>query len=311
MMAERATTLQEVPISEISLSPFNRRDHDEAGLFELAQSIAEHGIIEPVIVRPAADGRYELVAGERRVRAARLAELETVPAIVRHELDDRAAVILQLVENVQRENLNPLLEAEMLDRLVRMCDGSVPEAARSIGRKPAYIEGRLELLTLPGEAQERVRRGELNTTQAQALANLAESPETINRLAAEAVEKRVSGKKLKQATRKPADRPLDIFTMERRLIGISDRLRATASAAFPFERSTFNLTPAADLWVKCRVTGQNDGCSGQVKRVKAFSCVLTAETTVWRVQFVDATALPWEQVERMATDAEIARARKP
>lgn len=147
-----------------------RRHMDEPGLEELARSIADKGILQPILVRPHPDraGRFEIVAGERRWRAAQKAGLHTVPAVVR-SLADREALEIALVENLQRENLSALEEAEGYRRLVTEFAHTQDELARRIGKSRSHVTNTMRLLGLPEPVKEMLDRGALSAGHARAL----------------------------------------------------------------------------------------------------------------------------------------------
>jgi ParB family transcriptional regulator, chromosome partitioning protein len=151
-----------------------RQQFDQGRLEELAAAIRAQGIIEPLIVRPDGDG-YELIAGERRLRAARLAELMVVPVIVR-ELDDRAALEMSLVENLLREDLNPIEEGQAFARLNRDFALTHDEIATRIGKSRSYVSNIIRLIELPEEVLAMIGRGELTGGQVRPLLALS-SPE--------------------------------------------------------------------------------------------------------------------------------------
>ncbi len=161
-------------------SPLQPRRHfDSARLQELAQAIRSQGIIEPLVVRPApptdgAAARYELIAGERRWRAARIAGLSVVPIVVR-ELDDHAALEMSLVENLMREDLNPVDEAHGFERLARSFGMSHEQVAARIGKSRPYVSNAIRLLDLPPAVLEMIERGELSAGQARPLLAIASS----------------------------------------------------------------------------------------------------------------------------------------
>jgi ParB family chromosome partitioning protein len=145
----------------------------EETLAELAESIRAQGVVQPIVVRPVASGpggeqRYEIVAGERRWRAAQLAGLDKIPAVVR-DIPDEAAVAVALIENIQREDLNPLEEARSLRRLVSEFEMTHAEAAQAVGRSRATVSNLLRLLDLPIEIQPLLERRELDMGHARAL----------------------------------------------------------------------------------------------------------------------------------------------
>ena len=133
---------------------------DHTALAELADSIKAQGVMQPILARPVGDGRYEIIAGERRWRAARLAGLATVPALVR-EVADRDALALALIENIQREDLNPLEEAAGLKRLLEEFGMTHADAAEALGRSRTAITNALRLLELAPPVQELLREGKL------------------------------------------------------------------------------------------------------------------------------------------------------
>ena len=128
---------------------------DETSLEELAASIREHGVLQPILVRPLEDGEFQLIAGERRWRASRAAGLPTIPALV-EEIDDDTALEISIIENLQREDLSPLDEATMYDRMVREHGYSVRRLAQKLGKDKGYLENRLRLADAPQEIRELV-----------------------------------------------------------------------------------------------------------------------------------------------------------
>src|SRR5215203_6429674 len=127
----------------------------EDSLQELSASIREHGVLQPILVRPLGENRYQLVAGERRWRASRLAGLETIPALI-EEIDDDTALEISIIENLQREDLTPLDEAAMYDRMVREHGYSVRRLAQKLGKDKGYLENRMRLADAPEEIRELV-----------------------------------------------------------------------------------------------------------------------------------------------------------
>lgn len=167
--------VRKLPIADIGANPFQPRTRfDEDSLKELAESIRSTGILQPVIVRQLAADSYELVAGERRLRAARVAGLDEVPAIVR-KLDDREMMEMALIENVQREDLNPIDEAKGYQALIQKVGLTHDQVSGRVGKNRATISNALRLLGLPPEVQDMVSRGTLSAGHARALLSL-ESP---------------------------------------------------------------------------------------------------------------------------------------
>ena len=159
----------DLPVEAISPNPFQpRKRFDEEALRELAQSIKASGVLQPLIVRRTAPGDYQLVAGERRLRAAQSVGLKRVPAMIR-EVDDRAMLELALVENIQREDLNPIDEAKAYQALVDKVGLTHDRLSERVGKQRATITNSLRLLSLPAEVMDMVSRGTLSAGHARAL----------------------------------------------------------------------------------------------------------------------------------------------
>lgn len=164
---------------QIVMSRFQPRQvFEPEALEELAAAIKAQGVIEPLIVRPTASGAYELIAGERRLRASRLAGLSSVPAIVR-ELDDRGALEMSLVENLLRENLNPIEEGNSFRRLNREFGLTHEDIARQIGKSRTYVTNMIRLTELPPSILEMISSGALTAGQARPLLTLSSADEQI------------------------------------------------------------------------------------------------------------------------------------
>lgn len=166
--------VRELAIGAIIPNPYQpRREFDDEKLRELADSIKEHGIIQPLVVKDGQDGKYILIAGERRFRAAQLAGLETVPVIVR-ELDQDQMIQWALVENLQREDLNPIEEALAYRRLADEFGLTQEAIAQVVGKSRPAVANTLRLLTLPQHIQDAVSRGTISMGHAKCLIGLAE-----------------------------------------------------------------------------------------------------------------------------------------
>jgi ParB family chromosome partitioning protein len=174
-------SLNELPIEEVGPGPFQpRKKIDEQQLSELSASIEAQGVLQPIVVRERAvqDSqtgiRYEIIAGERRWRAAQLANLDTIPAVVK-TVSDIDAVAIALIENIQRENLNPLEEANAFHRLIIEYEMTHQEVANSVGRARASISNMLRLLDLPSSVQELLTVGSINMGHARALLSIQDA----------------------------------------------------------------------------------------------------------------------------------------
>lgn len=168
-----------VKISEISPNKEQpRKDFDQAALEQLADSIREHGVIQPLILRPISTGGYQIVAGERRYRASRMAGLTEVPAVVR-ELTDEETMEIALIENLQREDLNPIEEALGYRELMDHYHLTQEDVAKRVGKSRPVIANALRLLNLPDEVIQQVRNGALSAGHARALSGMDEDEEAI------------------------------------------------------------------------------------------------------------------------------------
>lgn len=148
-----------------------RKTFDETALEELAESIRQHGVLQPLLVRPLPGGGYQLVAGERRYRASRIAGLREVPVVIR-ELSDVETMEIAIIENLQREDLNPIEEAEGLQALIDRCGFTQDQVAASVGKSRPAIANSLRLLKLPPEVREMTKSGAISAGHARALLGL-------------------------------------------------------------------------------------------------------------------------------------------
>ncbi|OGI45232.1 MAG: chromosome partitioning protein ParB [Candidatus Muproteobacteria bacterium RIFCSPHIGHO2_01_FULL_65_16] len=194
--------LKMLPLDMLQRGKYQPRTHmDKEALNELAASIKAQGVVQPIVVRGLPAGNYEIVAGERRWRAAQIAGLETIPAVVRR-IPDEAAIAISLIENIQRENLNPVEEANALQRLIDEFGMTHQKAAEAVGRSRAAVTNLLRLLTLNADVREMLEKGRMDMGHARALLALA-------------------GKSQSQAARSVVDRGLSVReteTLVRRLL---------------------------------------------------------------------------------------------
>jgi len=170
--AQAGDRLRTLPIEKLQPGKYQPRSHmDSDKLAELAESIKAQGLIQPIVVRAVGADRYEIIAGERRWRAAQLAALRDVPVVVR-EIEDSTALAMALIENIQREDLNPLEEALALQRLIDEFELTHQQAAEAVGRSRAAVSNLLRLLELPEAIRGFVERRELEMGHARALLTL-------------------------------------------------------------------------------------------------------------------------------------------
>ena len=182
--------LRDVPIDLIQRGRYQpRRDMDPAALQELADSIRQQGVMQPVVVRPIAEGRYELIAGERRWRATQMAGLDSIPAIIR-DVPDEAAIAMALIENIQRENLNPIEEAFALQRLQDEFGLTQAQVAEAVGKSRTTITNLLRLIGLSEDVRIMLEHGDLEMGHGRAMLTLA--PELQMQVAKQVVAKSLS-----------------------------------------------------------------------------------------------------------------------
>jgi ParB family transcriptional regulator, chromosome partitioning protein len=152
----RPAAVRNIPVDRVSPNPNQPRlAMDKAGLEDLTASVREHGVLQPILVRPQPNGHYQLIAGERRWRAAKGAGLDTIPALI-EEIDDETALEIAVIENLQREDLSPLDEAIIYDKMIREHGYSIRKLAQKLGKDKGYLENRLRLADAPPEIRELV-----------------------------------------------------------------------------------------------------------------------------------------------------------
>jgi ParB family chromosome partitioning protein len=247
--------LRQIPTEMISPNPHQPRDRfDEAALLALAESIKVRGVLQPVLVRPLPGGTYELIAGERRWRAAQMAELGVVPAIVRHH-DDAASLEVALIENMAREDLNPVEEARACAALTEELGLSREEVGRRVGRSRVAVSNLIRLLDLPDEALEAIQAGDLSEGHGRALLTAPDHADR-RRLARSAVQAGWSVRELEQRARAAGADNGVAPTRPRRPRGLHpDQEEAIAHIADTLE---------AALGREIRVTAAGDGYRAQL-----------------------------------------------
>ncbi|MCX8071769.1 MAG: ParB/RepB/Spo0J family partition protein [Candidatus Binatia bacterium] len=239
-----AGSLLRIPIDQIRPNPFQPRQNFSAEELEaLAESIREQGLLQPVVVRPAGSG-YELVAGERRLRAAQRAGLTEIPATVR-EVDDRTALELALIENLQRADLDPIEEAQAYERLRTQFGLTQDEIASRVGKHRSTVANALRLLRLPEDIQREISAGRLTAGHARALLAVR-SPEEQRRLAREFLQQGVSVRDAERRSQPTARTGLDadwqaVEDQLRRLLGTKVRLLPRRTGGGKLEIEYYSL----------------------------------------------------------------------
>jgi ParB family chromosome partitioning protein len=227
--------MRRILLDQITPNPMQpRRDFDEARLHELADSFRKNGVIQPLVVRRSGAG-FVIVAGERRYRAARLAELEHVPAVVMDDIDDNRALELALVENIQREDLNPIELAEAYRSLIDRCQLTQSDLSGRVGKSRTAVANQLRLLGLPESIKKLVRGRKLTEGHARTLLGLDGEPAMLamaermmsGEWTVRDAEKEASRKKHRRAKSKSAEKLpilMEIETELKRLLGTSVRI---------------------------------------------------------------------------------------
>ncbi|ERP89167.1 chromosome partitioning protein ParB [Marinobacter sp. ES-1] len=237
-VAEHDGELREIPVDLIQRGRYQpRRDMDPAALQELADSIRQQGVMQPVVVRPVSESRYELIAGERRWRATQIAGLDSIPAIIR-DVPDEAAIAMALIENIQRENLNPIEEAFALQRLQEEFGLTQAQVAEAVGKSRTTITNLLRLLGLAEDVRTMLEHGDLEMGHGRAMLTLP--PEQQMEVARQVVAKSLSVRQTEALVRriqqeKPATEDSGSKALDPNIRALqddlSDRLGARVSIA--------------------------------------------------------------------------------
>ena len=173
-------TINEILIDEIQINPFQPRiNFDDEKIYELAESIKELGIIQPITVRKLGYNKYQLISGERRFKASKTLNLKTIPAYIRIANDEQM-LEMALVENIQRENLNPIEIAISFQRLIKECNLTQEECGNKLGKQRSTITNFLRLLKLPIEIQDGLKRNQISVGHARALINIKDTTKQLN-----------------------------------------------------------------------------------------------------------------------------------
>jgi len=229
--------LQELPLEWIQRGVYQpRRDINPEALEELASSIRVHGIMQPIVVRTVGIDRYEIIAGERRWRAAQLAELDSIPALIK-EVPDESAIAMALIENIQREDLNAIEEAFALQRLQQELELTQQQVANAVGKSRSAIANLLRLLQLSEPVRLMLERGDLEMGHARSL--LALDEETQLHLAREVVAKGLSVRQTEELVRK-SQSTTKVVTKQvpnAEINNLQDRLSGTIGAAVSIKQS--------------------------------------------------------------------------
>ncbi len=223
---EWGTSIQEIPVGELDPNPDQpRQSFDQESIGQLADSIRDQGVLQPLLVVPASGGRYRIIAGERRYRASRIAGLETVPCIVK-DIDVIRQMEIALIENLQREDLNPMEAARGIQALMKQCGYTQEKVSTRLGKSRPAVANLLRLLSLPEEVTEMVRDGLISAGHARVLAGIKDPEEQI-RLAHRAADEGMSVRRLEQLAsavkekparkRRPAPMPAELGELQEKI----------------------------------------------------------------------------------------------
>jgi ParB family chromosome partitioning protein len=242
--------IDEIPIEEIEVNPFQPRTHfDQDALLELSESIAVHGIIQPITVRRLAPNQYQLISGERRFQASKLAGLKTIPAYIR-SADDQQMLEMALIENIQRENLNAIEIALSYQRLISECNLKQEELGDRVGKNRATVTNYLRLLKLPPDIQIAVRDNKLSMGHARAIINV-ENPDQQLYIFKKTVNDELSVRKVEELVREVANKRTES----------SPTTTSTPSAS----KEITQLQSSLSSHFGTRVVIRSDGKKGEIK----------------------------------------------
>jgi ParB family transcriptional regulator, chromosome partitioning protein len=232
-----ADTLRSLKVGQLQPGKYQPRTHmDQESLSSLADSIKAQGIMQPIVVRLVGDERYEIIAGERRWRAAQLAGLEEVPVLVR-EIADEAALAMALIENIQREDLNPLEESNGIKRLIEEFSMTHEAAAQAVGRSRSAVTNLLRLQNLHGNVQEMLMIGKLDMGHARALLTLPEVKQitVAEHIAQKSLSVREAERLVKQMLSEPKAKPEK--TVDRDVLALQEEVSQSLGAQVEIKAS--------------------------------------------------------------------------
>jgi len=245
--------MTEIPVAEIEVNPFQPRTHfDQEALLELAESITVHGIIQPITVRRLSDHQYQLISGERRFQASKLAGLETIPAYIR-SANDQQMLEMALIENIQRENLNAIEIALSYQRLMTECSLKQEELGERVGKNRTTVTNYLRLLKLPPDIQIAVRDNKLSMGHARAIINVENADQQLY-IFKQAVNEDLSVRKVEELVRDLSQRTSSSKSTE-----------TETAASAPASREIAQLQTRLSSHFGTRVVVKSDGKKGDIR----------------------------------------------
>jgi ParB family transcriptional regulator, chromosome partitioning protein len=244
--------MTEIPLEEIEVNPFQPRSHfDQDAIMELAESIQVHGIIQPITVRRLADHQYQLISGERRFQASRLAGLETIPVYLR-SANDQQMLEMALIENIQRENLNAIEIALSYQRLISECNLKQEELGERVGKNRTTVTNYLRLLKLPPDIQIAVRDNKLSMGHARAIINVEKAEEQLY-IFQKAIRDDLSVRKVEELVRELAEKKS------------SSKQESSPTPGAPASKEIAQLQSRLSSHFGTRVVVKSDGKKGDIR----------------------------------------------
>jgi len=247
-----ASGMTEIPLEEIEVNPFQPRSHfDQEAILELAESIQVHGIIQPITVRRLADHQYQLISGERRFQASKLAGLKTIPVYLR-SANDQQMLEMALIENIQRENLNAIEIALSYQRLMSECNLKQEELGERVGKNRTTVTNYLRLLKLPPDIQIAVRDNKLSMGHARAIINVEKAEEQLY-IFQKAIRDDLSVRKVEELVRELAEKKS------------SSKQESSPASDVPATKEIAQLQSRLSSHFGTRVVVKSDGKKGDIK----------------------------------------------
>ena len=245
------SNINEINIEDIQINPFQPRiDFENEKIYELAESIRELGVIQPITVRKLGYNKYQLISGERRLRASKELNLKTIPTYIRIANDEQM-LEMALVENIQRENLNPIEIAISFQRLIKECNLTQEECGNRLGKKRSTITNFLRLLKLPSEIQDGLKKDKISVGHARALINVKEKQNQLN-IFNDIIENGLSVREVEQIAKDFSDKNYN-YTQKRRKIDSEDII------PFIHQKKLFDLSKNLDVKIQLKRNKKGNG----------------------------------------------------
>ena len=245
------STINNISIEDIQINPFQpRTEFDEEKLFELSESIKELGIIQPITVRKLGYNKYQLISGERRLRASKVLNLKTIPSYIRIANDEQM-LEMALVENIQRDNLNPIDIALSFQRLIKECNLTQEECGNKLGKQRSTITNFLRLLKLPSKIQEGLKKERITVGHARALININDKENQLN-IYYDIIESGFSVREVEQIAK-------DFIDRKYRFGGKVKKIKSENIIAFAHQKKIFDLSKNLNQKIELKTTKKGNG----------------------------------------------------